>query len=134
MIGRAFIQIGVLHLVLREPDLAVGWELHIVRHVQVFKNLLGNALKHRRGHLPALVQTNGRVKDDRNGDGGIVDGCKSGEGAYVLCAGLSAGGGINFLRGAGLSCRGVAFEHGFAAGSMQHDAAHHLAHLRGCHG
>ena len=85
VIRRALVQIGVLHLILCQPDLAIGWQLHIVRHMQVFQNLLCDALKHRRGDLAALVQPDRRIEDDRDCHGGIVDGGEACKRTHVFC-------------------------------------------------
>ena len=42
-------------------------DIGIMRHVQVFQHLLGDALEHRRANLAALMQSDGRVEN--HGDG-----------------------------------------------------------------
>ena len=42
--------------------------IQIVRHVQIFQHLLRNSLEHRRANLPALVQSDWRIKNHGNRD------------------------------------------------------------------
>src|SRR4029077_6579432 len=83
------------------------------------------------GNLPPLVQTHGGVENDRDGNRGVVDGSKAGERRDIPSSRIRFGGGINFLRRAGLARRAVAFENRFLARAVQHYTLHHLFHL-GC--
>src|ERR1700759_4223836 len=102
-----------------------------MRHVHVFEYLLCDAGKSGRGHLAALVQSDGRVKNYRDDDLRIVDRSEPSEGPDVFRFRICASLWVDFLRRARFSCRGVAFESRLAAGTFEYDLLHHRAHFCG---
>ena len=62
---------------------------------------------------------------------GLLTGANAGEGCDVHGLRIVMRGGIDLLRGAGFAAGGVAVELRGLAGAEEHDAFHHLAHLRG---
>jgi hypothetical protein len=50
-----------------------------MRHVQIFKHLLRNPLKHRGGDLSTLVKPNGRIENNGYDDGRVVNWCEAGK-------------------------------------------------------
>ena len=78
-IRRTFFYILIFHAPLRHQDLAIGWELRVVRRMKIFKHLLRDPLEHRCGNLSALMQAYRRIQNDGNCNSRVVDRSKSGE-------------------------------------------------------
>ena len=89
------------------------------------------SLKHRRGNLAALVESDRRIKNHRDHDLRIVQRRESRERSDVFRLRIRSRVWIDFLRGARLSRRRVAFQNRLAARALQHDFLHHGAHLGG---
>ena len=65
---------------------------------------------------------------------GLLTGAMPANEAMCMVFEYSMGGRIDLLRGAGLAAGGVSIELRRLAGAVEHDAFHHLAHLRCGHG
>ena len=59
-VRRSLFDILIFHSPLCHEHLAVGWQLNVVGSVQIFEDLLRDALEYRRGNLSTLMQSNRR--------------------------------------------------------------------------
>ena len=108
-----------------------GAQIDVVGNAEVLEHALGNLGEDRRRDAGAVVGAFGRVQDDGHGEHRVVDRGEAGEGSDVHGLRVGVRGRIDLLRGAGFSAGGVAVELRLFAGAEEHDAFHHLAHLRG---
>lgn len=66
MVGCVVAQIFVFYFRLRQKQLVLGRQRQIVRHVEVFEDLLRDAAEHGRGNLATLMESDRGIENHRN--------------------------------------------------------------------
>ena len=79
MVGGAFREFLRLHLTRSQQHLPASRQFHIMRRMQVFQNLLRDALEHGRRNLSTLMEADSGIENDRHHNRGIVQWGKPGE-------------------------------------------------------